>query len=399
MAPLDLAHFATWVEPTVHVGIGFGFGFILERAGFGSAKKLSSQFYLNDMSVLKVMFTAIITCMVLITATTAVGAVDFEKLWVNPTYLASGVAGGLIFGVGFTLGGYCPGTALVALATLKLDGLAFIAGVLGGIFGFGYTLPLVDHFFNDVTNFGRFTLADWLGLPMPVVAVMAVGMAFCFFVAAEWVERWMRQKTEGGSGIAPARVWPRFMAGTLGMLAVLSLIAWSPLQGARTKSRQAVVEKNIAEQNVAIDAAELSDLMRDRSTPFAVFDIRNESDYNRFHLTDAERVAPGNLGKVVSVPAKTIKIMIAPDEASAKRVYRALALSGVENLYWLHDGLEAWQRMLEAQHVEPATLTAALGAEQRASRAPSHGPMLAGAYVKKVKRVGGGAAKSGGCGG
>ena len=399
MAPLDLAHFATWVEPAVHVGIGVAFGFVLERAGFGSAKKLASQFYLNDMSVLKVMFTAIITCMVLITATTAVGAVDFEKLWVNPTYLASGIVGGLIFGVGFTLGGYCPGTALVALATLKLDGLAFIAGVLGGIFGFGYTLPLVDHFFNDVTNLGRFTLPEWLGLPMPVVTVMAVGMAFCFFVAAEWVERWMRRKRGEKSGAVSARVWPRFMAGTLGALAVLTLLAWSPLQGARTRSRHAVVERNIAEKKVAIDAAELSDLMRDRGTAFAVFDIRNESDYNRFHLVDTERVAPGSLGKVVSVPAKTIKILIAPDEEAAKRVYRALALSGVENLYWLQGGLEAWQRMLEGRHAGPPILTAALGAEQPASRAPSHGPILAQAYVKKIKPVGGGAAKSGGCGG
>ena len=393
MAPLDLAHYAAWVEPLVHVVIGIAFGFILERAGFGSAKKLTSQFYLNDMSVLKVMFTAIVTCMVLITATTAVGAVNYEKLWVNPTYLASGIVGGLIFGVGFTLGGYCPGTALVAAATLKLDGLAFVAGVLGGILTFGYTLPFVDHFFNDVTNYGRFTLSDWLQMPMPWVTVMALGMALCFFAAAEFVEKLMRRGAE-----RPARsLWPRAMAVGLGALSLVTLVAWSPLQATRTRSRQASIERAIAEQRVAIEPSELSDLMRDRGTAFAIYDLRPESDFNRFHLIDAERVAPASLGTLVSVPAKTIKVIIAGSELEAQNAYRRLATAGVENIYWLRGGLDAWQRQFEVWLPSGAILAAALGAEQPLSRPPLHA--LAGNYVHKIKRPGGGAAKSGGCGG
>lgn len=397
MAPLDLAQAAAWVEPAVHVAIGFAFGFVLERAGFGSSKKLTSQFYLDDMSVLKVMFTAIITCMVLITATTAVGAVDFEKLWVNPTYLASGIVGGLVFGVGFTLGGYCPGTALVAMATLKLDGLAFVAGVLGGIFTFGYSLPLVDHFFN-ATNYGRFTLSDWLGLPMPWVAAMAVSMALGFFAAAEWVERWMRAKS--GKAAAPSRSpWPRVMTVTVGVLAALAVVLWSPLRGARTKSREAIVERNIAGQTVAIEAAELEDLTRDRGTAYAIFDLRNESDFNRFHLIDAEWVDASDVGKILSAPSKTIKVLIAANEDTAKVAYRKLAMSGVENLYWLHDGVVAWERLMKEQQGGPTILAAALGGGQPASRVSAHVLPSASRYTKKIKRVGGGVAKSGGCGG
>ena len=398
MAPLDFAQSAAWVEPALHVGIGFAFGFILERAGFGSSKKLTSQFYLNDMSVLKVMFTAIITCMVLVTATTAVGAVDFQKLWVNPTYLASGIVGGLIFGVGFTLGGYCPGTALVALATLKLDGLAFVAGVLGGIFTFGYTLPSVDHFFNDVTNYGRFTLSDWLGLPMPWITLAAVAMALGFFVAAEWVERWMRSKGDGAAASSRS-MWPRVMAASVGALAVLSVALWAPLSGVRTKSREAVIERNIAEQKVAIDAAELADLTRDRGVAFAVFDIREESEFNRFHLVDAEWVAATDSARIVSAPAKTIKVLIALNEEAASVAYRRLAIAGVENLYWLHGGVLAWQRLIDEHEGHSTILAAAFGGEQPASRVPVHAKAFAGTYVKKIKRVGGGAAKSGGCGG
>ena len=87
-----------------------------------------NQFYFRDMAVLKVMFGAIITAMVLIFSATAIGLLDYRLIWVNPTYLLPGIVGGLIMGVGFILGGFCPGTSLVALATLKIDGVFFVLG-------------------------------------------------------------------------------------------------------------------------------------------------------------------------------------------------------------------------------------------------------------------------------
>ena len=103
--------------------IGFGFGFVLESSGFGNSKKLAAQFYFRDMTVLKVMFGAIVTAMVLIFSHGRLGLLDFNLVWVNPTYLWSGIVGGLIMGVGFIVGGFCPGTSLVAMATLKIDGV------------------------------------------------------------------------------------------------------------------------------------------------------------------------------------------------------------------------------------------------------------------------------------
>jgi rhodanese-related sulfurtransferase len=383
----------------VNLAIGVGFGFVLERAGFGSSKKLTSQFYLNDMSVLKVMFTAIITCLVLITATSATGLMSFDKLWVNPTYLASGIIGGFIFGVGFVIGGYCPGTALTAVATLKLDALGFIVGLLGGILTFGYTLPSVDHLFNDVTNLGRFTLDQWLGLPMPVVTALVVVMALGFFAAAEAVERWMR-RGRGDSQPPPRSHWPRTMALSLAGLSALSLVLWAPLRPLRTHNAQSAIERSIAQLKVAIEPDELAELMRDRTQAFALFDLRSESEFNRFHLLDAERVTPGSLDRVGSVPQKTIKIMIASDERQAADSYRSLASTGAQNIYWLHGGMNAWTGMLRKEQPGFMLLASALGAEQPGSRPVAkhaHAPMSN--LVHKIVRAGGGAAKSGGCGG
>ena len=86
--------------------IGIGFGFFLERAGFGSARKLVAQFYLTDLSVFKVMFTAIVTAMVGIVVLNRVGFLDVEELPLIGTYLVPMIAGGLILGVGFVVGGY-----------------------------------------------------------------------------------------------------------------------------------------------------------------------------------------------------------------------------------------------------------------------------------------------------
>ena len=99
--------------------LGLGFGFFLERAGFGSARKLAAQFYLYDMSVFKVMFTAIVTAMLGVTYLGWLGWLDLDLVYLVPTHLGPQIVGGLVLGVGFVVGGYCPGTSVAALASSR----------------------------------------------------------------------------------------------------------------------------------------------------------------------------------------------------------------------------------------------------------------------------------------
>ena len=185
MGPLQLDGLAFVL---VHLALGFGFGFTLERAGFGDSRRLAAQFYLHDMTVLKVMFTAIVTAMVLVHWAWAVGLVDLSLLWINPTHLWPGILGGIVLGLGFIVGGYCPGTSLVAAATLKLDAVFFLVGVLGGVFAFGEVVPHFWDFFQTSGAMGRFTLGDWLGLPAGTVTVIVAAMAVFMFWGAEKLE-------------------------------------------------------------------------------------------------------------------------------------------------------------------------------------------------------------------
>ncbi|TAK18390.1 MAG: sulfurtransferase [Myxococcaceae bacterium] len=184
MIPL---HPATFVAYTLAVLTGFGFGFVLERAGFGSARKLAAQFYLKDMTVLKVMFTAIVTAMLGLTLLRAAGFVDYDALWVNPTFLGAQVAGGLLFGAGFVIGGYCPGTSIVALASGRLDGLVFLLGTGAGILAYAGVYPRIADFAQRGGR--RLLLTDWLHLPYGVVALGVTVLAVLFFVGGEYLER------------------------------------------------------------------------------------------------------------------------------------------------------------------------------------------------------------------
>ncbi len=172
---------------SVFLFIGVAFGWVLENAGFGKSTKLAAQFYFREMTVLKVMFTAIVVAMVLIFATSGLGLLDYNRLWVNPTYLWPGVLGGLIMGVGFIVGGFCPGTSLVAVATLKIDGLFFFIGSALGVFLFGETVNQYASFFHS-SFMGRFTLPELFGLPTGTVVFLVILMALFMFWGAEKLE-------------------------------------------------------------------------------------------------------------------------------------------------------------------------------------------------------------------
>lgn len=168
--------------------LGLGFGFFLERAGFGSARKLTAQFYFTDMSVLKVMFTAIVTAMVGVWALSAIGWLDFSKLYLTPTYLLPQAVGGLVFGVGFILGGYCPGTCVAGLATGRMDAGVFALGMLAGIAAFSETFDALFAGWVEATPLGPLTLPKLSGLPDGVVVLGVVVAAVGAFALAERVE-------------------------------------------------------------------------------------------------------------------------------------------------------------------------------------------------------------------
>ncbi len=353
--PLSLATiFGHWGQYVVYLLIGVGFGYVLESAGFGNSLKLARQFYFKDLTVLKVMFGAIIVAMLLIFIASGLGLLDYNLVWVNPTYLWPGIVGGLIMGVGFIIGGFCPGTSLVSLATFKLDGLFFVLGGLFGIFLFGETVDSFAVFWNS-SYMGRFTIQDWLGLPVGVVVLLVILMALFMFWGGEQLERIV-----GGKNL---KLEPKLRYAGAGMLvlgAVILIVIGQPTAADKWQALAPTKAPLLAKRSVQIAPAELLDALHNDALKVILLDVRNEGDYNLFHIAGAERVTPAALPALIPdlllEPANTIFVAMSNDETAATEAWKMLTAESVPNAYILEGGLNHW---LETYASADPTLPAA----------------------------------------
>lgn len=320
--------------------IGFAFGFVLEIAGFGNSLKLARQFYLSEMTVLKVMFSAIVVAMVLLFGASAVGLLDINLIWVNPTYLWPGIVGGLIMGVGFIIGGFCPGTSLVALSTLKLDGLFYVLGVLFGIFLFGETVGSFNLFWNS-SSMGRLMLPEVFGLSTGWVVVLVVLMALFMFWGAEQLERIF-----GDRDPAQAPRWRYGAAGALLAGALAVLIIGQPTTEERWQRVAETHEPRLSDREVQLQPGEVLSIMHDPALKLVMLDVRSEADYNLFHLVDARHVPMSALGTIVPQlrlePANTVFLVMSNDEGAATEAWKVLVAESVPNAYILEGGINGW---------------------------------------------------------
>ena len=173
--------------------IGVGFGFWLERAGFGSSRKLTAIFYLRDFAVLKVMFSAMATAALGLQGLAVLGYVDLAALYVPESIVWPQALGGLLFGLGFVAGGWCPGTAAVGLASGKLDALVFLLGAGAGSLAFAGLQPRLGDFLQaGACSVG--SLPPHLGISGLHGALGLLGIALVAFVAATQIERLMARR-------------------------------------------------------------------------------------------------------------------------------------------------------------------------------------------------------------
>jgi rhodanese-related sulfurtransferase len=357
MTPFPLAMTETFGQAgayLVYLLIGFAFGYALEIAGFARSTKLAAQFYFKDQTVLKVMFTAIVVAMVLIFGASALGLLDINLIWVNPTYLWPGIVGGLIMGAGFIIGGFCPGTSLVALATAKIDGLFFALGALFGIFIFGETVDSFSAFWNS-SYLGRFTLMDWLGLNTGTVVVLVIAMALFMFWGAEQLE-----KRFGGKD--PSRA-PRARYGGAAVLAFAAVgVAFlgQPSNLDRWLKLQPEKAPLLENRSVQVHPGEVLDLMKNNQLRLELIDIRSETDFNLFHVKNAIHIPFAELPERVPdlhlEPANTVFLLVGNDEQTASEAWKMLVAESVPNVYILEGGINNWLSIFaaEAEGILPA---------------------------------------------
>jgi uncharacterized protein len=156
------------------IPVGFVFGFALYHAGFTDSRKIARAFYLKDVGVPVVMFSAIVTGMLGLWLLSLVGFIDTSKMYYLTTFLAPMAIGGVLFGVGMAIGGFCPGTAAASIATGRVDAMVFVVGFLGGSILFGDLFPVWGDFYNSDYR-GVYRLDELFGINLgSVVLILAV---------------------------------------------------------------------------------------------------------------------------------------------------------------------------------------------------------------------------------
>lgn len=172
---------------------GFLFGYILENAGFGSGCKLTAQFELRDWSVFKVMFPAILVAAIGLQLLYAFGIMQADAVFIPTTFFWATLLGGVLVGVGFAVGGYCPGTSAVGFASGRIDAMVFMVGLIGGTFIFAWLFPGLENLLMAAPGPEAQTLGQLLGVSDWVVLAALVGAAIGGFALGKRFE----QKTKG----------------------------------------------------------------------------------------------------------------------------------------------------------------------------------------------------------
>jgi uncharacterized membrane protein YedE/YeeE len=152
--------------------IGMAFGAILQLGGASMYHKIMGSLLLKDMDIIKLILMGIAVGTVGIYA---LDLVDMANMSIKPTYVVGIIIAGLIFGVGFAVAGYCPGTCVVASAEGKTDAMVTVLGGLVGVLVYAIVYPAISGLI-DVTNYGEVTVPSvfninglWIAIPFSAI--------------------------------------------------------------------------------------------------------------------------------------------------------------------------------------------------------------------------------------
>jgi len=322
--------------------IGILFGFLLERAGFGSSRKLAGVFYLKDMTVIKVMFTAVIVAMLGLALLMRGGWLTIDHVYFLPTTYGAQIVGGLLFGVGFVVGGWCPGTAAAGLAAGKLDALIFLIGAVLGSIGFNEFFGLIKPLYS-AGGAGRRFVYDSLGLSQGAFVIAFTVMGVICFALCEYAE------TVIGKKVALKSNFLKAFSLTLIVLAVAVIFLPEPssIDGQIIHTSGTTDEASllaaIEQAEDHIEPEELADRLLGGDRSLLLVDTRSVAEYAAFHIRGAVNIPLPDLAVNLEPYRQGYVIVLYSNGMTHPAQARdSLARLGFTHVYILTDGLNGF---------------------------------------------------------
>lgn len=330
--------------------IGIAFGAILEQAGFSSSRRLVGLFYGYDFTVLRVFFTAGIVAMVGVMALDHFGVLDMNLVYINPTFLWSAIVGGLLMGLGFIIGGYCPGTSFCAVAIGKLDALALIGGALVGVFLFAEGYPLLEGLYK-AAYLGAPRIYQTLGISQNLFAFVMVVFALIAFGIASFVERKVNRQS------VDTQRWSLSRATVVGVGILLALSAFSFTD--RKAELLSLVQNDQLVRSYPVEVMDVDEfafrLMDGEDNKMQVIDFRPEAEIARERLPKSYAFTVDNLFE--QEPSRLLRlrgkanVFVANDELTERRMAVIAQELGIRRVAILQGGLEKFRKQI--LHFQP----------------------------------------------
>lgn len=344
--------------------IGILFGFLLERAGFGSSRKLAGVFYLKDMTVIKVMFTAVIVAMLGLVFLLRGGWLTIDHVYFLPTTYGAQIVGGLLFGVGFVVGGWCPGTAAAGLAEGKLDALIFLIGAVLGSIGFNEFFGLIKPLYTAGSAGQRFVY-DSLGLTQGAFVIAFTVAGVICFALCEYAETTLGKKVALKSNFLKA------FSLMLIVLAITIVLLPEPLStgGQVILSSGAMDEAAllaaIEQAEDHIEPEELADRLLNGDRSLLLVDTRSAAEYAAFHIRGAVNILLPDLAANLEPYRQGYMIVLYSNGMTHPAQARdSLARLGFTHVYILTDGLNGFmERCLKPVSLRSTLVNPAMAAK------------------------------------
>ncbi len=333
--------------------IGILFGAILEQAGFSTSKKLVGLFYGYDFTVLRVFFTAGIVSMIGVLALTHFGLLDINLTYINPTFLWSAIIGGIIMGLGFVVGGFCPGTSVCAAAIGKIDAMIFIGGALLGVFIFAEGYPVVEGLYKSA-NWGNPRLFETLGMSQTLFASLFTIIALLAFIGVSIIENKIN-----GIKKPSIRITPYYVGiAIFGIVIALSAFMFPERKVSLLKMVEDISIVNKSSVDV-MTVDELAFRIISNDTKIQIIDFRPTKEYEKFNLPKSSSFLIDNLfekepNKLLSINHK-VNVFVDNGEINERKMAVIAKELGYKNIRILQGGLN--QFINQILYFKPTTFT------------------------------------------
>jgi hypothetical protein len=343
MAPLVPYILSNEFNLVVALIAGIGFGFVLEQAGFSSTKKLVGLFYGYDFTVLKVFFTAGVTAMIGVLLFGQIGILDLSLIYINPTFLWSALVGGAIMGVGFIIGGFCPGTSVCAASIGKLDGLAFVFGSGLGVMAFAEGYPMFENIYL-AEAWGPVLINEKLGMSKIVFGFLLTAIAsFAFFLT-----RLIEKRVNNDQSKLPKRRVYAYISAVGFAFAVLLVIAIIPDSNSRLEARiNQELHQDLSAMKIPSD--KLASEIVSNYYRINIIDVRSPEAFKVYHLPFAinipiEKMSDRQWSRILDQKHKT-NYFYADDQQIAKKGYLKAGYLGKAENYILIDSSSDFKKL------------------------------------------------------